>query len=291
MSRFGELSVKNPSRPGASRRRGCQAGRHGLYWCHREIRRIAHETHIPVGLDPAAGPGSHRRRLRHERRQRARAGTHRQFPRRRRDPGGRDGHPAVGHRRGGPGRGHRLRSVARRRHDRAHGRRRGTLDPAGRGLHRQRVFGLQRTGLRPVGPLRPQSRGHQRLGLAQRHQGRMGRRRGEPGPGDGRLRQLELVQRDHRLGLFPGGSDRRRDAALHAGPGRRPGGLGDRPAPQLRRHRQHLRRRYRRQPRPRHLRGRHLFQRPRPPGHRRQRQPGARRRGRGRRHLFRRRGR
>ena len=181
--------------------------------------------------------------------------------------------------------------VARRRHDRPDGRRRGALGPAGRGLHRQRVFGLQRTGLRQVGPLRPQGRGHRRLGPAARHQVRMGRRRGEPGPGDGRLRKPELVQRDHRVGLFPGGGDRRGDAALHAGPGRRPGGLGDRPAPRLRRRRQHLRRRYRRQPRPRHLRRRHLLQRPRPRGHRRQRQPGPRRRGRGRRHLFRRRGR
>ncbi|MCK7515016.1 MAG: hypothetical protein MZV70_70740 [Desulfobacterales bacterium] len=82
------------------------------------------------------------------------------------------------------------------------------------------------------------------------------------------------------VGLFPGGGHRRRDPALHAGPGRRPGGLGHGPAPQLRRHRQHLRRRYRRQPRPRHLRRRHLFQRARPRGHRRQRQPGPRRRGR-----------
>ena len=186
---------------------------------------------------------------------------------------GRNDHAAVGPRSGGLGRHHHLRQLARRRHDRPDRHRRRAFRPQGRGLRQQRVLRLSGPGLRQVGPLRPQEREDRRLGPAERDHGPVGRRRGQPRPGAGRLRRPDHVERDHRVGLFPDRGHRRRHPALHAGPGRRPGGLGHGQALRLRRHREHLRGRSDVRPGPRHVRRRHLRQRARPQRLRHQRQP------------------
>ena len=144
------------------------------------------------------------------------SGARRQFPRRQRHASGRNGHPAVGHRSGGVGRHHHLRQLPRRRHDPAHDRRRGALDPQGRGLRQQRLLGLSGAGLRQVGPLRPQEPDHRRLGPAERDHDQVGRRRREPRPGPGRLRRPDDEERDHRVGLFG------RPRPSPAGPSRTP---------------------------------------------------------------------
>ncbi len=120
----------------------------------------------------------------------------------------------------------------------------------------------------------------------ERHHDPVGRGRRQPCPGPGRVRRPDHEERDRLLRLFPGRGDHGREPALHPGPGRRSGGLGRADPRELRGHREHLLRRLYGQPRPGHLRRRHLRQRARPQGVGHQRQRGHRVRGGGRRHLL-----
>jgi hypothetical protein len=90
-------------------------------------------------------------------------------------------------------------------------------------------------------------------------------RRGDARPRPGRLRQPDHEQRGRRVGLFRGRGHFRRNPALHSGPGGRPRGLGHGPAPRLHDRGEHVLRRIRIRPRPRHVRRRHLRRQARPP--------------------------